>query len=157
MTDHPFGSAKLHHCGITVTDLDRSIRFYEEVCGAERDWETQSAGEEASRLTRVLGTDMRIVQMRLPSGGIELFEFRSPSGNPYEMWLNDVGSSHLCLQVDDIEVANDHLQRLGVKCWYPPQTVETGPTEGQRFLFFEDPDGYPIELLEIPNFEVSSV
>jgi catechol 2,3-dioxygenase-like lactoylglutathione lyase family enzyme len=147
----PFRTRGLHHQGITVSDLDRSVRFYSEVFGATVDWEIEASGEGISELTRVPEADIRVALLRLPYGNIELFEYRNPDGRPYELRSNDVGAAHLCLEVDDVEAAYDRLQELGVTCRFPPQVAESGRIAGYRYFYFDDPDGLPVELLQLPE------
>jgi hypothetical protein len=61
--------------------------------------------------------------------------------------------------VDDAHACYEELQRLGVKCG-PPVWLDMGPEipiEGLWALFFPDPDGTCLELIETPTIiETSS-
>lgn len=139
----------LHHHGFTVSDLDRSVEFYEKAFGAEREWIVEFGGERPSEMVNVPGADMRVASLRLPHGWLEIFEFISPDGRPYDRTAADVGASHLCLEVDDVEAAYEWMKELGVECRYPPQHVHEGPRAGISFFYVYDPDGLPVELLQI--------
>jgi catechol 2,3-dioxygenase-like lactoylglutathione lyase family enzyme len=142
---------RLHHVGVTVPDLDRSIRFYADVFGAELEWDLTVEGDAAAGLTRVPGADLRFVSLRFAHGSIELFEFRGGApGRPNDRALNDVGVHHLCLEVDDIEAVHRRLVELDLPCWTEPQLIEEGSLAGLRFFMFEDPDGQLVEILQPP-------
>lgn len=143
-----FRTTGMHHFGVVVSDLERSVRFYEDVFGARKEWEMEASGEAVSALTRVPGSDVRIAFLRLPNAGLELFEYRRPPGRPYPLQPNDVGRSHLCLEVDDIDAAYARLQELDVECHFPPQRIDEGVLAGLRFFDFSDPDGVPIEIYQ---------
>ncbi|GAA3551376.1 hypothetical protein GCM10022222_38640 [Amycolatopsis ultiminotia] len=138
----------LHHHGVTVTDLDRSVRFYQEAFGAKVEFIVDFGGEGPSRIVRVPGAQMRVASMLLPHGMLELVQYLAPEGRPYDRTAADVGTSHLCLEVEDIERAYQWMQELGVDCRYPPQHVYEGPRAGLSFFYLHDPDGLPIELLQ---------
>ena len=77
-----------------------------------------------------------------PSGSI-----RCPTGTPYAVG-NHAGVYRVALTVDDIDVANSDLRRA-LPDAPAPVTVDLGETLGpMRALFFTDPDGSVVELLE---------
>jgi len=141
----------LHHVGITVSDLDRSLRFYADVFGGELEWQIEGEGEGVEAISRVPGGSMRVASLKLPYGRLELFEWRNPPGRANDRDLNDIGATHICFEVDDLDAAYARLQELEVPCWYPPQDVTEGPLAGLRFFYFEDPDGLKVELLTPPQ------
>lgn len=51
---------------------------------------------------------------------------------------------HLRLGVDDVAACKQRLEALGVAV----QPVRVDEFTGRRFVFFEDPDGLPLELYE---------
>jgi catechol 2,3-dioxygenase-like lactoylglutathione lyase family enzyme len=141
----------LHHVGVTVADLERSAAFYEDVFGGEREWLIEAEGDGVDQMTRVPGTSMRVTSLKLPYGALELFEFSSPEGRVNDRRLNDVGATHVCLEVDDVDAVYEKLGELGVECWYPPQESTEGPLKGLRFFYFQDPDGLMVEVLRPPQ------
>ena len=54
----------------------------------------------------------------------------------------------LCFEVEDTDAASAHLLALGVKQLQPP----TDQPWGERNAYFEDPDGYPLELVEVAYY-----
>ena len=70
----------LHHVGITVKDLDASIRFYHDVLGLQFANEPSPwfDGEELSRGVGVSGAALRQVSLLAGDTTLELLEYRSP-------------------------------------------------------------------------------
>jgi catechol 2,3-dioxygenase-like lactoylglutathione lyase family enzyme len=59
-----------------------------------------------------------------------------------------VGASHLAFQVNDIQAAQAELERKGVEFYSGINVVDDGVLAGWRWVYFADPDGYPLELVE---------
>ena len=70
----------LHHVGITVKDLDASIRFYHDVLGLQFSNEPSPwfEGEELGPAVGVPGAALRQVSLLLGDTTLELLEYRSP-------------------------------------------------------------------------------
>jgi glyoxylase I family protein len=73
---------------------------------------------------------------------IELFSFPAPPPRPTHP--EAAGLRHLAFTVADIDAQIAHLQVKGVET----EPVRVDPHTGQRFTFFADPDGLPLELYE---------
>jgi len=96
----------LHHVGITVKDLDKSIRFYHDVLGLQFANEPSPwfDGEELSRGVGVPGAALRQVSLLVGDTTLELLEYRSPpSETDKPLQSNNLGASHVAFLVDDIE------------------------------------------------------
>ena len=59
-----------------------------------------------------------------------------------------IGASHLAFTVDDLQKTYEHLLKNGIKFNAPPQSPPDGKA---KVTFCEDPDGTPIELVEVIN------
>jgi catechol 2,3-dioxygenase-like lactoylglutathione lyase family enzyme len=141
----------LHHVGVTVADLEASIRFYHDVLGLPFANEPSPwfEGEELSRGVGVPGAALRQVSLLLGDSMLELLEYRSPpSETDRPLRSNNRGASHLALLVDDIESAKSELEAKGIVFYGPVNVVDEGVLAGWRWVYFEDPDGYPLELVE---------
>jgi glyoxylase I family protein len=122
----------IHHCAIIAADYARSKAFYTEVLGL-----------------RVIAEHFRVARaswkldLALPDGTqIELFTFPNAPARP--SYPEAQGLRHLALAVSDLDVWVKHLQSHGVAV----ETIRTDEFTGQRFTFFSDPDGLPLELYE---------
>jgi catechol 2,3-dioxygenase-like lactoylglutathione lyase family enzyme len=145
----------LHHVGITVNDLDASIRFYHDVLGLEFSNEPSPwfEGEELSRGVGVPGAALRQVSLLVGDTTLELLEYRSPpSETDRPLGSQSRGASHVAFFVDDIEATKAELEAKGVEFYSPVNVVDEGVLAGWRWVYFEDPDGYPLELVEVAYY-----
>ena len=145
----------LHHVGITVNDLDASIRFYHDVLGLAFVNEPSPwfEGEELSRGVGVPGAGLRQVSLLVGDTTLELLEYKSPpSETTRPLRSNSQGASHVAFLVDDIELAKAELEAKGIEFYGPVNVVDEGVLAGWRWVYFEDPDGYPLELVEVAYY-----
>ena len=145
----------LHHVGITVRDLDASIRFYHDVLGLPFSNEPSPwfEGEELGPAVGVPGAALRQVSLLLGDTTLELLEYRSPpSATEEPLRSNDRGASHVAFLVDDIEATKAELEGKGIEFFSPVNVVDEGVLAGWRWVYFEDPDGYPLELVEVAYY-----
>jgi catechol 2,3-dioxygenase-like lactoylglutathione lyase family enzyme len=144
--------AGLHHVGITVKDLDASIRFYHDVLGLEFRNEPSPwfEGEDLGRAVGVPGAALRQVSLRLGDSTLELLEYeRPPSDTTRPLRSQSLGASHVAFQVEDIEAAKAELEAKGIEFFSDVNVVDEGVLAGWRWVYFSDPDGYPLELVEV--------
>ena len=138
----------LYHVGLTVSDLDSSLEWYRRVLGLEADFVASGDGPELSRAVGVPDTVLRFAMVALGNAYLELLEYRSPKGRPFDRMNNDVGSAHVCFEVPDIGTAYSDLARRGAHFLSDPFPIVGGPLDGCVFAYFRDPDGLCLEILE---------
>jgi catechol 2,3-dioxygenase-like lactoylglutathione lyase family enzyme len=139
----------VHHGGRTVADMERSLHFYRDLLGLEIVDDDTQGGPEVESLVGVEGARIRIVFLS-PDGNlpfVELIEYveapgRRPDGNESAA---DVGSTHVCLLVDDIHKEQERLSAAGVKFNGPP-VLDDAHFKGEWCTYCYDPDGFPVEL-----------
>jgi catechol 2,3-dioxygenase-like lactoylglutathione lyase family enzyme len=142
----------MHHVGITVKDLDASIRFYHDVLGLPFANEPSPwfEGEELGPAVGVPGAALRQVSLLLGDTVFELLEYsRPPSQTSEPLGSNSLGASHVAFHVDDIEATKAELEAKGIEFYSPVNVVDEGVLAGWRWVYFNDPDGYPLELVEV--------
>ena len=140
------------HVGITVRDLDASIRFYHDLLGLEICTEPSPwfEGPELGHGVGVPGAALRQVCLRIGDTMLELLEYKSPPSDTERPLLShSVGASHVAFVVDDIQAAVADLERKGVQFYSDVNVVDEGPLAGWRWVYFADPDGLSLELVEI--------
>ena len=145
----------LHHVGITVKDLDASIRFYHDVLGLEFSNEPSPwfDGPELGPAVGVPGAALRQVSLLLGDTTLELLEYKSPPSETSRPLLsNNIGATHVAFVVDDIEAKRAELEKRGIEFYSDVNTVDEGVLAGWRWVYFEDPDGYPLELVEVAYY-----
>jgi len=142
--------SSFRHVGITVSDLDRSIRFYEELLGFEVKKVMLENGECIDNFSALEGVNVTTVKMagKNNSGMIELLHYlshpESSAQNPTYP-ITDVGCSHFALTVDDLDSLYERLVDYGTPFNYP---VQTSPDGNVKIAFCRDPDGTLIELVQ---------
>jgi catechol 2,3-dioxygenase-like lactoylglutathione lyase family enzyme len=145
----------LHHVGITVKDLEASIRFYHDLLGLEFSNEPSPwfEGEELSTAVGVPHAALRQVSLLLGDTTLELLEYKSPPSEMTEpLKSNNLGASHVAFLVDDIAAKKAELEEKGIEFYSDVNLVDEGVLAGWRWVYFEDPDGYPLELVEVAYY-----
>ena len=141
----------IFHTGITVSDLDKSIVFYRDVLGLAL---TTGPTEvfEGDALEQGLGVPqakLRLAVFAAGSDQIELLQYLAPpSAVDSPMPANTLGAMHLAFHVDDIYAKAAELQAHGVEFLTAPNVITEGPLAGWKWVYFRDPDGITLELIE---------
>lgn len=139
------------HVGITVRDLDKSIWFYHDLLGLEIATEPSPwfDGPDLGRGVGVPGAALRQVCLRFGDAMLELLEYRTPpSQTDHPLLSHCIGASHVAFQVSDIKAAVSEMKAAGVQFYSDINVVDEGVLAGWRWVYFADPDGYPLELVE---------
>jgi lactoylglutathione lyase len=122
---------KLLHTRMRVSDMDQTIRFYQEVLGLE----------VLERKTSPRGSHLAFLAVPNSQELIELCSF--PASGPVKVQEDLV---HLAFEVDNLDETIRQLTAKQIKITDGPTTSSSGG----RFLFIDAPDGYEIELIERP-------
>jgi catechol 2,3-dioxygenase-like lactoylglutathione lyase family enzyme len=138
----------MHHVGIPVRDLSRSLAFYQDVFGLEAQFISEGSGPELSRAVGVPDARLTFAFIALGNTVLELLEYQAPEGRDYDRMNCDVGATHVAFEVPDIDEAYERLQKKGLTFNAPPVRIEEGPLAGCSFAYFKDPDGVQLEIFE---------
>jgi len=122
----------IHHIAIIAGDYEKCKTFYSRVLGFKIIRETYRQNRQSYKL------DLSINGV----GQLELFSF--PVSKERQSYPEAKGLRHLAFAVKDIDAAVNHLKENGVEV----QEVRVDELTGQRFCFFNDPSGQPLELYE---------
>ncbi|MEV4497728.1 glyoxalase [Micromonospora arborensis] len=141
------------HVGIAVSDLDRSVAFYQALLGTEpvvRDESMHGAGFAQSQ--GLPTTKLRYATFNLDNLGIDLIQFQEPVGDVAQVAANRPGSMHLCFQVDDVRSVFDRMREAGFEFLGQPYTFAAGEVNppdavGTEVAYFNDPDGTNLEII----------
>lgn len=123
---------RVHHIAIICSDYERSLEFYKTVLGFT------VLAENYREESQSFKTDLALGDQYV----IELFSFPSAPARPSHP--EAAGLRHLAFEVDDIDNEVQELERMGIG----HEAIRVDPTTGRRFMFFQDPDGLPLELYE---------
>jgi len=142
----PLDDVSFCHLVIGVTDMDRAVAFYRDVLGMDVVFETLISGEPFdAALHATRKQEGRVVGGLL--GGL-MVELLSLGTKPPEQTHRPsiTGIHNLSLSVPDLEDAHRRITAAG----YTPdqEPFEIG---GVRMFFVNDPDGTPVELIELPG------
>ncbi len=137
----------MHHTGMCVRDMERSLAFYRDLLGMEVTIDSRITGPDIEKIMGLEGVDVRRVYLYGYGGRVELFEYASPVGKafPEDFGVNDVGISHIAFEVENLQGLYEELSAQGVRFNNPPL-----PVKGRGMVcYLKDPDGITLELLEL--------
>src|SRR5437870_6953135 len=142
------------HTGITVSNLERALHFWQNVLGFEFSHRAHQTGEMAEQITGVQGAELKLAVVKAPGGHkIELLEYLAPPDRKQHVDLRpcDVGSVHVAFTVDNLDAVLEKIAASGWKAAGKPQTLQSGPNAGKRVVYVRDPDGTTIEFMQQPT------
>ena len=147
--------SEIKYVGMTVADLEQSIKFYSEVLSFQKIAYTEVWGEEWEKLQGVFGLRMRVAQMQLGDEIISLMEYLTATGRPIpvDSRSNDRWFQHIAIAVKDIDRAYQHLRQYKIRqTSNNPQQLPQWNQKlgGVKAFYFQDPDGHNLELIEFP-------
>ena len=142
--------AWIHHTGLTVRDLDRSVAFYRDVVGMELVMQQEKRGGYLGAIVGYPDAHVRQAHLAFPGGGhrLELFQYLHPEGQGEPGEPRDVGITHVCLVVEDVHAAAERLRAAGAELYSDPVFVDTGANAGGYGVYLRDPDGITLELFQ---------
>ena len=120
-----------HHIAIICSDEEKALEFYVDKLGFR---------VEKSVWREQQGDWLRM--LRLGDTVIELFI--KPGAPQRPTRPEALGLRHLAFRVEDVELAVDWLNGMGIET----EPVRNDPFNGGGFTFFHDPDGLPLEVHE---------
>ena len=141
------------HAGVTVSDMDASLRFYRDGLGLELISDGRTGGESARRIWNMDPGRVRVVFLRVPGSDavVELFEFPDVERHSASARPCDYGAGHFCLYVDDADGLYARLEAAGFGSRSGEVvTIDKGRFAGAKAVYLKDPDGYHVELFQKP-------
>lgn len=149
----------LWHVSVTVSNLDQSVEWYTKVLGLEFVRGQVQDNEYTRRLVGFPTARLKIAQLRIPTltipvsrHHIELVEYEQPRGTVGSLETNNPGVGHWAFVVDDIHAEVTRLKALGVRFKSEtPNLITEGVNRGGYTIYFLDPDGITLELMEPPS------
>lgn len=145
------------HVSFTVSNLERSVQWYTEVLGLEYVRGQVQANAYTSKLVGFPGIHLKVAQLRVPGllvprslHHIELVEYVNPRGVDIPLDTNRTGVGHWAFQVDDMMTEYARMKALGVNFKSEPNYIAEGVNKGGYAVYFTDPDGITLELVQPP-------
>src|SRR5271155_1103047 len=146
----------LDSVAMTVSDVDASRAFYEQVLNFAFVSDTEVSGEPYEHLYGVFGVRLRTVTLKLGDERLQLEQFIAPHGRPFpaDSSSNDRWFQHIAIIVSDMDRVYAWLREHKVTF------ASTGPqvlpkwnlqAAGISAFYFRDPDGHYLEVLHFPK------
>ena len=123
---------KFLHTRMRVSDLEKTIDFYQKVFGLEVTRRHESPRGSKLVFLAVPNSDEEIELTYFPgSGSVEVQE----------------DLMHLAFEVEDMNAFADHIKSVGYEFSDGPTVSSSGST----FAFVDAPEGYEVEIIEKPK------
>ena len=136
----------LRHVGITVTDVEESLKFYRDLLGFEIVRTMDESGEHIDNFSALTGVQVKTVKLRDESGGmIALLQYYSHPKKAENRNITHIGCSHFALTIKNLDFILDEMGKKGYTINSEPQLSPDGKV---KLTFCKDPEGTLIELVE---------
>ena len=123
---------KFLHTRMRVSDLDKTVNFYQKVFGLE-----VTRRHESPR-------GSKLVFLAVPNSDEEIELTFFPGSGPVEVQEDLM---HLAFEVEDMNAFADHIKSVGYEFSDGPTVSSSGST----FAFVDAPEGYEVEIIEKPK------
>jgi catechol 2,3-dioxygenase-like lactoylglutathione lyase family enzyme len=135
------------HLVVGVTDMDRALAFYRDVLGMDVVFETLISGEPFDAVLHAKRKqEGRVVGGLLGGLMVELLSLGAEPATDKRSRRGVVGIQNVSLSVVDLDDTHRRIRQAG---YLPDQDpFEIG---GVRMFFVKDPDGTPVEFIELPG------
>ena len=135
------------HLVVGVSDMDRALAFYRDVIGMEVVFETLISGEPFDAVLHATRKQQgRVVGGLLGGLMVELLSLGAKPATDKPARRGITGIQNMSLSVSDLD---DTHRRIAAAGYTPDQ--EPFEIGGVRMFFVKDPDGTPVEFIELPN------
>jgi catechol 2,3-dioxygenase-like lactoylglutathione lyase family enzyme len=143
------------HFSFTVSDIDKSVKWYTDVLGLELVNRQRQNNEYTKKLVGMPDAILEVARLCIPGvrhGAsdhiLELVQYVVASGPVVPLETNSPGIAHFAFLVDDILDRHKKLSGHGVSFRNPPVTITEGTNRGGMACYFHGPDGETLELLQ---------
>lgn len=142
--------SEIHHVGLTVGDLERSVAFYTRYFGLREVARNALRGRMISAQVDVPGAEIDVALLAGENALVELLCYREPATQPSAPRSCDPGAAHVCMVVADLDATYAAMERDGVALHARPAALGAGT----KMMYVRDPDGIMVEVIE-PAEDVS--
>jgi catechol 2,3-dioxygenase-like lactoylglutathione lyase family enzyme len=141
--------AYMRHIGLTVSNLEESLKFYVEFLGFKVLRMADESGVCIDNFSSLKDIRVKTVKMIDSNNNmLELLHYDSHPEKPHNnrvRRITEIGCSHFALTITDLDSLYTKLINEGVEFNYP---VQISPDGKVKVAFCRDPDGTLIEMVE---------
>jgi len=139
----PIAVQNFSHICVGVSDIEASLAFYTAVLGMDVVFDVGLEGAALDAVTGGAARRGRMVGGLIGAAMVELLSLGAVPASPSGPHL---GYTNMSFRVDDLDAAYDAVRH------HHPDVRAEPPVDigGVRMFFVYDPDGTPIELVELP-------
>ncbi|MFJ7496115.1 VOC family protein [Streptomyces sp. NPDC097727] len=146
-------TAIFRHCGLTVSDIGRSLEFWQDALGLELVARQSQDRGYIEVVTQESGAHVHQAHLRFPDSDdfIELLQYVSPYGEPKKLLPRDPGGGHVAVTCDDLPTLLARLEAAGGRRFSDPVELDRGINAGALVVYLRDPDEHIVELVQPPR------
>jgi catechol 2,3-dioxygenase-like lactoylglutathione lyase family enzyme len=143
----------VHHVGLTVSDLDAALSFWEGFLGRPAKARLLLERKYTQELVGIPGVKIQAAFIDIGDGSaLELLAYQTDVGASLPPQSNNPGHVHLCLKVTDMDSAYGRAEFLGgqIVSKDGPVLIDSGPNVGTRAVYMRvPPDFHTVELFQV--------
>ncbi|MCY4104172.1 MAG: VOC family protein [bacterium] len=142
---------RLHHIGLTVGDLEESLRFWEQLFGVTANSRRLLDQPHIGSIVGHPGVAIDAAWIDVPGSDavLELVHYLNRDGTPVDDDTINEGNVHFCMEVEDMDAIWERAVALGARpVSGAPVEVPTGPAKGARIVYMRTIDGATIEFIQ---------
>jgi catechol 2,3-dioxygenase-like lactoylglutathione lyase family enzyme len=151
------------HFSFTVSDIRKSIIFYRDILGLELVHTQEQSNPYTAKLVGYPDAHLRVAMFKTPASTcspsshvLELVEYVAPVGTAIDTSTCNVGTAHIAFVVDDIFATYEAWGQQGVRFKSDPVAIESGVNKGGYTVYFLDPDGITLEIIQPPSHRLGA-
>ena len=140
---------EVRHIGISVTNMEKSLKFYRDLLGFKIEREMDESGSHLDNMLSLKNVNVKTIKMSIDGKGgtlVELLQFFSHAKKPEDSEITRIGTSHFALTVNNLDEIYEKFKKEGIKFNSSPQTSPDGYA---KVAFCLDPDNTLIELVQV--------
>ncbi len=141
----------VNHVSFTVSSVEKAVEFYVHSLGMKLMDVSKRDVAFSEKVTGIPGASLRIAYLSVADFKIELIEYLTSRGEKLDTRTCNIGSAHICFNVDELGTMFAEMSAKGVKFISPPLTIPAGPNRGGKVVYLEDCDGNTLEFIERPK------
>lgn len=139
-----------NHSGFVVQDMEKVLGFYRDALGLAVLRDVDSIAPPEGNHTGIPDAHRRLVFVGKPGGEhvLELVQYLSPPSPGGHLERNQLGSAHICFNVEDLAALHRDLSARGIRFVTPP-IFRDAPDGGRTGICYcQDPEGNWVEFIQ---------